>query len=134
MNFRLKTSKGTAERLKQLQASTGLTPNVIARIAVALSLKERKPVNQIIKDSAGLEFNRNTLTGSYDFLFKSLIAQVENREVSDDEYFPGLFNAHLEIGTRLLMNEYKYAGNYEKLITNLLAQVPNDEPRSEANK
>lgn len=124
MNFRLKTSKSTAERLKTLQNSTGLTPNILARYAVILSLREQQPVNPIIRDTAGQEFNRPTLTGQYDFVFKALIAQREGRAISDEEYFPGLFNAHLERGARLLENEYKYAGNYQKMLINLMERIP----------
>ena len=124
MNFRLKTSKGTADRLKQLQGSTGLAPNILARIAVGLSLKDKNLTGDPVKDTnTGLEFNRNTLTGQYDYVFKALITQHAKRAVSDDEYFPDLFNAHLERGTRLLANEYLYAGNYEKLINHLLSQA-----------
>jgi DNA sulfur modification protein DndE len=124
MNFRLKTSNTTADRLKLLQNATGLTPNILARFSVVLSLKELHPINPVIRDVAGQEFNRPTLTGNYDFIFKALITQHEGREVSDEEYFPGLFNAHLELGSRLFENEYKYAGNYQKLIFNFLDRIP----------
>lgn len=124
MNFRLKTSKATAERLKQLQDTTRLTPNILARYAVILSLKEQQPILNTVKDVSGLEFPRNVLTGPYDYLFKVLIAQHENRDITDEEYFPGLFNNHLERGCILLQNEYNYAGNFEKMITNLLFKVP----------
>lgn len=124
MNFRLKTSKLTAERLKVLQNSTGLTPNILARYAIILSIKDAHPVNVIVRDSSGQEFNRHTLTGNYDFVFKALITQSEGRYISDQEYFPGLLNAHLERGVLLLETEYKYAGNYQKLIMNLLDRIP----------
>ncbi|WP_281884736.1 DndE family protein [Paenibacillus sp. YYML68] len=124
MNFRLKTSKATAERLKTLQDSTRLTPNVLARYAIILSLKEQIPIKKNAKDVGGIEFLRNVLTGPYDFIFKVLIAQHEKREITDEEYFPGLLNNHLERGSILLLNEYNYAGNYEKMITNLLFKVP----------
>jgi len=124
MNFRLKTSKATADRLKQLQDTTRLTPNILARFAVCLALKESGPILANVRDTGGVEFNRNTLTGSYDYVFKVLIAQHQQRSISDEEFFPGLFNAYLERGVQLLLNEYTYAGNYEKFIANLLAKVP----------
>jgi DNA sulfur modification protein DndE len=124
MNFRLKTSKATAERLKSLQDSTRLTPNILARFAVILSLKEQQPILKKVKDVSGIDFLRNVLTGPYDYIFKVLIAQQEKREITDEEYFPELFNNHLERGCILLLNEYNYAGNYEKMITNLLNKVP----------
>ena len=38
MNFRLKTTEKTASSLKYLHSATGLTPNILARIAISLSL------------------------------------------------------------------------------------------------
>lgn len=122
MNFRLKTSKWAAETLKGFQSSTGLTPNITARIAVALSLRqEESVVANTTTDVSGLEFHRDTLTGDYDYAFKTLITQHAQRAVADEEYFPGLFKAHLERGMKLLTNEYNYAGNYERMMTNLLS-------------
>jgi DNA sulfur modification protein DndE len=120
MNFRLKTSKFTGEKLKQLQSSTNLTPNILVRIAIGLSLRQKGTPEVTLSDNNGLEFNRNTLTGEYDYIFKALITQHTNREINEEEYFPELFNAHLERGVRLLANEYQHAGNSEKLMINLL--------------
>jgi DNA sulfur modification protein DndE len=123
MNFTLKTSKYTSDSLKQLQATTSITPNILSRIAIALSLRVPHQVTPIKKceSSGGLEINRSTLTGEYDYTFKALIAQHSRREISDEEYFPDLFNAHLERGIRILTNEYRHSGNYEKFIRFLLA-------------
>ncbi|MCP3742479.1 DNA sulfur modification protein DndE [Rossellomorea sp. BNER] len=122
MNFQLKTSNYVAERLKQLHASTNLTPNILARLAIALSLKQEGIPDIPRSESNGRDFNRNTLTGEHDYLYRALMAQHANREVSDEEFFPGLFNAHLERGIRLLSGEYQHAGNYDKFILNLLHQ------------
>jgi DNA sulfur modification protein DndE len=120
MNFRLKTSKITGEKLKQLQSTTNLTPNILVRIAIGLSLRQEGVPNVELSDNNGLEFNRNTLTGEYDYIFKALITQHSQKELTEAEYFPDLFNAHLERGVRLLSNEYQHAGNSEKLMINLL--------------
>lgn len=122
MQFRLRTSRKTAETLKELQSATGLTPNILARYAVCMSLRHDVDVPPLVKDITGLEINRSTLTGQYDFVFKALITQHAKRPITDEEYFPTLFNAHLERGVRFLKNEYSYHGNYEKMITNLLTQ------------
>ncbi|GFR37181.1 hypothetical protein PRECH8_04770 [Insulibacter thermoxylanivorax] len=122
MNFQLKTSKYTAEKLKQLHASTNITPNILIRYAVALSLRIPEPVEAVKKESSdGLVLNRSTVTGEYDYIFHALIAQHMKKEISDEEYFPGLFNAHLERGIRLLLGEYQIAGNTEKMFRNLLS-------------
>lgn len=120
MNFRLRMSKASTETLRTLQSSTGLTPNVLVRLAVGLSLRNPKhPIKQE-KDNAGQEINRATLTGEYDYIYKALITQHMGREVSDEEYFPGLFQAHLERGIPMLIREYKKAGNRERFFIQLL--------------
>ncbi|GIP52568.1 DndE family protein [Paenibacillus vini] len=126
MNFTLKTSKYAKEILLQLQASTGITPNILIRYAVVLSLRNNNSgveIDPITKDfSDGLVLNRSTVTGEYDYVFRALITQAAGRELSDEEYFPGFFNAHLERGIRTLAAEYKSAGNYEKFIRAFLLQ------------
>ncbi|WP_188207535.1 DNA sulfur modification protein DndE [Alkalibacillus aidingensis] len=120
MNFRLKTTAYTGAILKNLQNSTGLTPNLLARIAISLSILEPSMPDEVQSESDGIEFNRNTLTGEQDYFYKSLIRQHAKMEVQEDDYFPNLFNAHLHRGTKLLENEYKHAGNFDKLLKNLI--------------
>lgn len=119
MNFRLKTSQETGEILKSLQNSTGLTWNVLSRIGVALSLND-PTLPPEVSDTAGVEIHRNTMTGEHDYVYKALIRQHAGYHVPEEEYFPDLFNRHVERGIRLLEGEYKLFGNYEKVLTNLL--------------
>jgi DNA sulfur modification protein DndE len=119
MNFRLKTSKVTGERLVSLQAATGLTWNILSRIAVSLSLQDSS-IPELVENKSGVDIHRNAMTGENDYIYKALIRQHAKRHIKDEEYFPDLFNAHLERGIVLLENEYKHAGNYEKLLVNLL--------------
>lgn len=120
MNFRLKTTKETGETLKNLHNSTGLTPNLLSRIAVSLSVLQPELPENVESDRDGLEFNRNTLTGDHDYFYKSIIIQHTNHSVTESDYFPTLFNAHLTRGVKLLNEEYKHSGNYNKLLKNLL--------------
>lgn len=119
MNFRLKTSKAAGEKLVSLQATTGLTWNILSRIAVSLSLQDSS-MPELVENKSGVDIHRNAMTGENDYIYKALIRQHAKRNISDEEYFPDLFNAHLERGIVLLENEYKHAGNYEKLLVNLL--------------
>lgn len=121
MNYRLRTSKTVGEELKQFESLLNISPNIIARIAVALSLRNPQPIEVSQEsDHSGLEINRSTLTGEYDYLFKCLIAQHYGKSISDEEYFPLLFNAHLERGMQSLKSEYKMAGNSERFFRNLI--------------
>ncbi|MFD1739503.1 DNA sulfur modification protein DndE [Bacillus salitolerans] len=119
MNFRIKTSKETGESLTYLQSTTGLSWNIISRIAVAISLRDPSMPEQV-SNKAGIDIPRSVMTGENDYIYKALIRQHTKRNITDEEYFPDLFNAHLERGINLLENEYKHAGNYEKLLLNLL--------------
>lgn len=120
INFRLKTTAYTGTILKNLHNSMGLTPNILARIALSLSLLEKELPEPVKSESGGLEFNRNTLTGEQDFIYKSLVKQHYGAELEEEEYFPDLFNAHLTRGVLFLEQEYKYSGNYEKLLAKFL--------------
>lgn len=121
MNFRLKTSKETGEILKSLQNTTGLTWNILSRIAVSLSLNDpTQPPS--VPNNAGVEINRNSMTGEFDYVYKALIRQHAGYHVHEEDYFPDLFNRHIERGIKTLESEYRLAGNYEKLLTNLFKQ------------
>ena len=121
MNFNLRTSKYAAECLKQLHSATNITPNILIRFAVSLSLRNPDAVEVVPKEfSDGLTLHRSTVTGNYDFVYFALIAQHCQREITDQEYFPGLFSAHLERGIRLLNSEYKSAGNSERFFKSLM--------------
>lgn len=120
MSFRLKTTEDTAEKLRELHNSTGITPNILSRIAIAFSLRIKEQPKEVQGENQGIEFNRHTLTGDLDILYKSLIKQHLGEDISEKDYFPNLFNAHLTRGVELLNQEYQYAGNYDKLLDNLL--------------
>lgn len=120
MNFRLRTTLDAKAKLKKLHSSTGLTPNILSRIAIALSLLEDNEPEYIKPDPNGLEFNRPTLTGDHDIVYKSLIKQYSQSNISEREYFPDVFNAHLHRGVNLLYQMYKYTGNYNRFLDSLL--------------
>lgn len=122
MNHTLRTSKYAKEILQQLHSATKITPNILIRYAVALSLKIPEKVSPLTKDPVdGLVLNRSTVTGDYDYVFHALIAQHAEEPIQDTDYFPAYFNAHLERGIRTLGAEYKGTGNYEKFIRSLIS-------------
>lgn len=99
---KLKTSKRAAEMIRGLNRKLRLAPNIICRLAIGRSLCEGPLVNTVMGDSNGIEFNRYTLTGQNDRLFKALLAQVAGRPLTDEEYFEEHLPAHLERGVELL--------------------------------
>ena len=77
---RIKLSKKATDKLRAMKAQTGLTPNILARIAIMLALKEEKDftVNGV-PDIDGQELNQSVLFGDqiqvYDILIRQYIDQ-----------------------------------------------------------
>lgn len=122
MLFKLKTSKETMQVFNDISASIHLQPFALAKIAIALSIRNRAELddNSFNTDADGLELNRQTITGEYDDLFKALIVNKNGRDLSEEEYFPKYLKAHLDRGAKLLYVEYKYSGsNFYNHLANL---------------
>lgn len=120
MNHRLKLSNSTLEIFQQLQASTNITPNVLARIAVAFSLKDKEMPTVNNNDISNFEISRATLTGENDFSYKAMILQHANKSIDEESYFPDLFNAHIDRGANELFEIYQYSGNPQKFWMKIL--------------
>ena len=116
MIFKLKTSSKTQEIFDEIGRSTALKPYTLVKHALAWSLKSEEPLRQFRTDSNGLELNRQTITGEYDYLYKALIEQYEGRQLSDREYFPKYIKAHIDRGALLLQSRYKHAGNLDRYV------------------
>jgi DNA sulfur modification protein DndE len=86
-----------------IKAKTGLTPNILSRIAFCISLGEPEIPNPTTYDEDGQEFNRYTLTGEWDIFYMSLLRE----RLITDNLDPNLdllpqFRAHLNRGAILL--------------------------------
>ena len=103
MIFKLKTSKTTMEIFEEVGASVRLQPFALAKIAIALSIRDEKELseNDFKTNNDGLELNRQTITGEYDDVFKALIISRENKALTDEEYFPLYLKAHLDGAVRI---------------------------------
>ena len=113
MIYKLHTSKQTQEIFSGLGQAVGLQPFALAKLAIALSIKEEKLSNtDYLTDNEGLELSRQTIFGEFDLLYKCLIVNRENRQMTDDEYFPKIVKAHLDRGAILLNNEKRYSKDF----------------------
>ena len=83
------------ESFNEIGAISHLQPFALAKIAIALSIKETSPLKDedFQTDTDGLELNRQTITGEYDELFKALIINYNKGFISDEEYFPKYLKA-----------------------------------------
>lgn len=108
MPVKLKLSEETSKHLEYLSKRLGLRRNVVCRLAIGRSLTEKESVGTMNpKDSNGYEFNRYTLTGEYDSVFKALIVQHERKKMHDAEYFAKYLRNHIERGINMLYHEYE---------------------------
>lgn len=99
-NFtRMKISSDATTKLQTLKGRTGLTPNILCRIALCYSLNREKITNLVPLDENGQEFNRHTLTGEYDLLIASLVREKCIKDgLNPKTHFLHIFKTHLNNG------------------------------------
>ena len=110
---KLHTSLQTQEIFASLGQSLGLQPYILAKLAIALSVRKGTlTAGDFETNNDGLELSRQTIFGDHDLIFKMLIINGENRAISEDEYFPGVVKAHLDRGAKLLEDEKRYSKDF----------------------
>ena len=94
---RIRVSESATSKLRYLKSRTGLTPNILARFAFTLSVRESQSlaVSESIPD--GQEFNAPTLFGEQQRLYELLLIRYAN--ATGDERSAGLVIAnHIDVG------------------------------------
>lgn len=122
MNYRLKLTEQTHHYFKEIHNSTHITPNILARFAIGISLKNSDKPNSIKnKPISSFEINRATLTGEHDELFKMMILQHANQKIEEEEYFPNYFNAHVTRGAEELYKIFQRSRSTNQFFRELLS-------------
>ncbi len=111
MVFRTKTSKRTMEIYEYIYQREHLQPFALAKISMALAIRVGYVFDGESADSAGLDLNRQTITGEHDLLFKKLIEMNEGKSIPEEDYFPAYVKAYMDYGATLLEHEYKYTND-----------------------
>lgn len=104
----IKTSTENKERVTRLTRKFGLgAENIIARIAIAYSLKQGRHFDPTkVKDSGGKEYSRNVLFGNLFPLYLSMICEHYQIK-STDKDLPRYFKLHLDDGLELIDKDVK---------------------------
>lgn len=104
----IKTSIENKERVTKLTRKFGLgAENIIARIAIAYSLKQGVHFDPTkVKDSGGKEYSRNVLFGNLFPLYLSMICEHYQIK-STDKDLPRYFKLHLDDGLELIDKDVK---------------------------
>lgn len=122
MIFRLKTSRQTQEIFEELERRTNYKPYTLVKHAIAWSVAENTSVADFKSDSNGLDLNRQTITGDNEEYFKAMFELIEGRFLEEDEFFPQYVKAHIDRGSKLLLDMYNHAGNVDKYILHVLGE------------
>lgn len=122
MNYRLKLTEQTHLYFKEIANSTHITPNILARFAVGISLKNEKTPSSVKgQPISNFEINRATLTGEHDEMFRMMILQHAKRHIEEERYFPDYFNAHITRGAEELYQMFQFSRSTNQFLRELLA-------------
>ncbi len=97
---RMRISKTSADTLKLIKGRTGVTPNLVCRIALILSLEDGERGGLKECDQEGNEFNAPTLFGEHGLLFECLLREVHG--VLDQKICANVIASHIETGLERL--------------------------------
>jgi DNA sulfur modification protein DndE len=115
---KLKISADSESRLRSLRQRTMLTPNLLCRMAIMLSLEEGSVGRSPVTDEGGNEFNAYTLMGDHDGLIVAMLRLVEEEaeghSLPDDELLVRL-RAHLHRGVGTLSVRAKAPADVARL-------------------
>ena len=102
---RIHTSQRCRGILANLKIKTGLTPNILSRFGICLSLKDPSVPNPEEFDENGTEFLPLVLFGEHEKLFLALMIDRLHRDGLDPEkYLNIMIRAHLNRGVYSLVS------------------------------
>jgi DNA sulfur modification protein DndE len=113
---KLRLTKEASNRLRFVAGKTGLTPNLLCRLGLCLSLGEPSIPNPNEYPEEDREFNRYTLLGEYDLLFVALLKQRCSQDGLDPSKLSAYFRAHMNRGIILLQKRVKNLGDIAGLL------------------
>lgn len=114
---RVRVSQRSQALLSNVKAKTGLTPNIAARFAICLSLRDPSIPNPDEFDEKGMEFHPNVLFGEHDRFFLALMLDRLHRDKLDPQlYLQRQLRAHLNRGTIALFTRIHDLSDFYELI------------------
>ena len=97
---RIRLSKEVSNQLNYLKSQTQLTPNILARIALATSIESGFDYRQLSPAGDGLEFNLPTLLGDHTLAYELLL--LSETEAEDQDELTQALVSHIENGVASL--------------------------------
>lgn len=118
MSFnKLHISSKSTKYLPFLKMKTGLTPNIVCRMGLCLSIAEPSIPDTKMDDDKGQEFSRYTLLGEWDPFFISILRERLIQDKLDPEKdLMVQFKAHLNRGIMMLQSRIKDLSDIHELL------------------
>jgi len=118
MHFsRLYSSARSRSLLGFLKTKTGLTPNILGRFAICLSLKDPSIPNPDEFDERGNELHPNVLFGEHEQMFMALMLERLHRDKLDPKiYLNRMVRAHLNRGVIALYPRLNDLSDFYELV------------------
>ena len=95
---RVKFSKTVTDKLRYMKANTGLTPNILARLAIVSALKDSSSLQNVgVSDYDGQELNKSVLFGDHAPVYEVMIKQfIHDNNI--DQPMQQIISSLVEVG------------------------------------
>ena len=114
---RLRMSYRTQSLFGMLKRKTGLTPNILARFAICLSLKDPSIPNSDEYDERGSEIHPSVLFGEHERMFMALmIKRLQHDRLDPKIYLQKQLRAHLNRGSIALWPRINDLSDFYELV------------------
>ena len=115
---RIKLSFRSQNLLGTMKKRTGLTPNLLARFSLCLSLKDPSIPNPDEFDDKGSEISPQVLFGEYEDTYRALMIQRLNTDhlLLNQDMLNKMLKAHLNRGTIALFARIHDLSDFHEMI------------------
>ena len=114
---KLHVSSKSTKYLPFLKMKTGLTPNIVCRMGLCLSIAEPSIPDTKMDDDKGQEFSRYTLLGEWDPFFISILRErLIHDKLDPEKDLLVQFKAHLNRGIMMLQTRIKDLSDIHDLL------------------
>ena len=110
-------SSRSTQNLSLIKNKTGLTPNILARFAICMSIKDRSMPNPEEYNMEGSELTPNVLFGEHEQIYLALMLNRLKTDKLDPElYLNKMTRAHLNRGVKALFPRINDLSDFYELV------------------
>lgn len=113
---KIKLSSKSQNLLGRLKSRTGLTPNLLARFALCLSIKEKSSPDPNEYDKDGNYIEPNILFGEYEILYLGLMKNRLKNDGKSESELNEMTRCHINRGVIALSPRIQNLGDFYDLV------------------